>query len=85
MPAFPPEPSPWDAAFPPHSQALSPSTDPKTRGNESSTARDSRAFVTAPDELQIQQELLPCTWTLCELGVKAPSRHAARSEQAGIL
>lgn len=70
MPAFPPEPSPWDDAFPPHSQALSlweTSTDPKTRGNESSTARDSRAFVTAPDELQIQWELLPCTWTLCEL------------------
>lgn len=67
MPAFPPEPSSWDDAFPPHSQALSPNTDPKTRGNESSTARDSRAFVTAPDELQIQRELLPCTWTLCEL------------------
>lgn len=54
---------------------------------EMSLAQDgtSRAFAAAPDELQIHQELLPCTLTLCEQGVKAPSRHAARSEQAGIL
>lgn len=59
MPAFPPEPSPWDDAFPPHSQALSPNTDPKTQGNKSSTARDSRAFVTAPDELKSSRNCCP--------------------------